>query len=379
MPINVSALSSPESDDRTPEEIAGKVAHDDLAEQPPSEAAAAALSGATNENEDVTAEPAKRARRTKAQLIADAVVPGNDDKVELKDVATGAKIERTWLVALEMVRDKKAEFADKGMKYAMLKHDQQKVAGAFAQPSEGPASQEPMVAADTGEPSAQTPSPATDVSGQPLAPEGAEVGDEVIIGVDTYYVGHGKVIVDGLVGDEGEIIQPRRRWQRELGAGPDGPWESRLLVQTVSAHPQAGPIQEPSVPIEQAEAKLAVEQAISPPQNGKADLDAQTERLPRTVEEVEPGTLKIGTGMLDKIGLPDYSSLQIGPITMSRTVQDDGRRHTETVKGRQVTVITAAVEAFEELDNTIEFVGARFRGQLQSFLEATGALKQPVA
>jgi hypothetical protein len=37
------------------------------------------------------------------------------------------------------------------------------------------------------------------------------------------------------------------------------------------------------------------------------------------------------------------------------------------------------VESFEEMDNTLEFISARFRGQLQSFLEATGALNQPVS
>jgi hypothetical protein len=107
MPINPNALSGAQPEPSEPEEAA----------QPAAE------------------EAPKRTRRTKAQMIADAVVPADDEKVELKDAGTGAKIERTWLVALEMVRDGKAEFADKAMKYSMLKHDQQKSASAFEQPA----------------------------------------------------------------------------------------------------------------------------------------------------------------------------------------------------------------------------------------------------
>jgi hypothetical protein len=37
------------------------------------------------------------------------------------------------------------------------------------------------------------------------------------------------------------------------------------------------------------------------------------------------------------------------------------------------------VEGYELLENTVEYVAKRFRGQLFSFLAATGAIKQPVA
>src|ERR1044072_8706972 len=114
MPINPNALSSPEPD-----------------EQPPSEAAAASLAGVTNENEDPSAqvtdqashdvpgEPAKRTRRTKAQMIADDV-PAPAWPFEVKDSGTGATVTRPWAEAVELVKADAAEFVDKSLKYAVL-------------------------------------------------------------------------------------------------------------------------------------------------------------------------------------------------------------------------------------------------------------------
>src|ERR1044072_6503427 len=108
MPINPNALSSPEPD-----------------EQPPSEAAAASLAGVTNENEDPSAqvtdqashdvpgEPAKRTRRTKAEMIADAGVPAPDSPVEIKDSGTAARVTPPWAEAVELVKVDAAEFVDK--------------------------------------------------------------------------------------------------------------------------------------------------------------------------------------------------------------------------------------------------------------------------
>jgi hypothetical protein len=354
MPINPNSLSSPEPDDHTPDEIADKVEHDDLAEESQVDPQTPGTS------EEIAQETqSKRTRRTKKQMTADAVVPADDEVVLIKDVGTGAKLERQWLVALELVRGGQATFADKAMNYAMAKYDEQK------KNPEQLGAQEP---AETDVPSDPTPAlEPTVASGMLAAPEGAALGDQVVIGAETYTVGHQNTLVKGQVtAGSGEIVVPKRIWQRELGAGPEGPWMSRVL----SSEPD-----EPTVPVEQAEEKLVVEQAS----NGKADIDVVPERIPHTVDEIAPGTFKVGTGMLEKIGLPNYSSLQIGPLTLSRTVQDDGRRTKTTVNGREATVIAAVVESFEEMDNTLEFISARFRGQLQSFLEATGALNQPVS
>jgi hypothetical protein len=276
-------------------------------------------------------------------MIADAVVPADDEQVDLRDSGTGAKIQRPWLVALELVRDGKAEFADKAMKYAMQKYDQQKAAPAFEQDGAAfPVDEEARATSRSGEASAV----------DSIPPE-AEVGDEVCVGADVFRVGHGRVLTKSPVSVDGEIVHAKQRWQR----GPDDEWRS-------SAAPE----------------KVAVP-AAPPETNGKGDeVEVRTEQLPHTQEAQADGTIKIGTGVLEKIGMPDYSSFQVGPITISRTVYDDGRRHTVTFDdGREGEVITAAVEGFEVLDNTIEFIAKRFRGQLVSFLEATGSLKQPVS
>jgi hypothetical protein len=143
-------------------------------------------------------------------------------------------------------------------------------------------------------------------------PPDAQLGDEVRVGAETLRVGYDRALTNSPVADaNGEVIRPARRWQRELGAGLDGPWQQTPL--TVIGEPR--PILEKSdVPLEKDS------------QNGNG-VTVQTERLPREMEELDDGSIKIGTGILEKIGLPDYSSLQfLGPITISRAIKDDGRR-----------------------------------------------------
>jgi hypothetical protein len=315
-------------------------------------------------------EPPKRTRRSKAQMIADAVVPADDAPTAIKDLGTGAKIERPWAEAVALVKDGKAEFVDKSLKYAVMKAEQQAAAPAFAgEPSSaqtpfgGDGQDHPAPATDAfGRPSpeqleaAQLP---TDGSGQMVAPEGAEHGDEVRIGTETYRVGPGGTLVKGVVD-----APAKRRWQRELGAGANGPWESVVVGSSQNGN---------------GEPAFAL-----PQESALAELNIETERLPRTVEPVDgdDGVLKwkIGNGILEKIGMPNYSSFQIGPISISRMVVDDGRRTVVPLaNNRQGEVPTAVIEAFETIDNTVEFIAARFRGQLMSFFQATGAIQQPVS
>lgn len=355
MPIKPDAFSSPE-----PEPA------------PPSDAAAAALVGVTNENEDPssTPEPPKRTRRTKAQMIVEAVVPADGELVDVKDVATGAKVQRTWRDAVTLVKSGAVEFADKAMKYSLQKEEQIAAQSAFEQPAAG-ADTQPVATENIEQPQ---PAPSANV------PPGAKLGDEVCVGSETMRVGHGGVLTNSPVADaNGEVIRPARRWQRELGAGPDGAWQQTPL--TVIGDPR--PIfDKPETQPEQTYHH-----------NGNADVapDApapvvQTERLPREMEDLGDGVIKIGTGILEKIGMPQVeqfasaSQFQVGPITLSRLVYDDGRRTTFTFDdGREGEIITAAAEGFELLDNTCEYIAKRFRGQLYSFLAATGAVKQPVA
>jgi hypothetical protein len=286
MPINPSALSSPDPDDAAKER---QDASDYVAE--------------TQQREEQ--EQPQRKRRTKAELIADAVVPAADAQIEVKDSGTGARIKRPWPEAVALVKGGQAEFVDKSLKYAVLKMEQ------------------------------------------------------------TLRVGHGGVLTTSPVAVNGEVVRPRRRWQRQLGAGSNGPWESTLL-RTDS--------DEPNKTTEWVDLGEPVNQ------NGHGDGPVvQTERLPAEVERVSELMWKVGTGILEKIGLPDYSSLQIGPISASRMVVDDGRRSEVTIGDRKALVPTAVIEVFREAMDVTEYIARHQRGELVSFLESTGALRQPVS
>jgi len=331
MPINPNALGAPQPDPQA--DVAPGLSETEAAEQ-----------------QAADEQPKQRKRRTKAELIADAVVPADDAPIEIKDAGTGAKVQRPWAEAAALVKAEQAEFVDKGLKYALLKYEQQGEQSAFEQP--------PSAEQITAVEQAKDDAPAGSV------PPEAALGDEVVVGVDVYRVGNGGVLTSSPIADsDGNIVKPKRRWQRELGSGLNGPWESRVLTQTSDPRPvfdKASPAPEAA-------------------SNGHPDVTVETVRQPHEIEEIAPGAFKVGTGILEKIGLPDYSSMQVGPLTMSRIVHDDGRRSTVMAGSREVEVVTAAVEMFDLMDDTIEYIARQFRGHLISFLEATGALKQPVS
>jgi len=310
----------------------------------------------------------KRKRRTKAELIADAVVPADDALIEIKDAGTGAKVQRPWVEAVALVKAEQAEFVDKGLKYALLKLEQIRSAAAFSDTGEDPAHPEPVLADDL--PPAEREAAYADKgleSHSTSVPPEAALGDEVVVGVDVYRVGNGGVLTSSPVADsEGNIVKPKRRWQRELGAGHNGPWESRVLTQTSDPRPvfDGSPASAPEAD-----------------QNGKGsgEVTIESERQPVEIERVGQLEWKIGTGILEKIGLPDYSSLQVGPITASRMAIDDGRRTTVMVGDREARIPTAVIEVAREACDIVEYIARAQRGELVSFLESTGALKQPVS
>jgi hypothetical protein len=309
MPIKPESLPSPEPDPIPPQDASGGVP----------------TSG-------VSAEQPKRTRRTKKQMVADAVIPGDSEMVEVKDLNTGAKIQRNWRDAVSLVQSGAVEFTDKAMKYALEKEEQIAAQGAFqGEPAETPLSQAEADRAIAVE-NIEQPQPAPSAN----VPPDAQLGDEVRVGSETLRVGYDRALTNSPVADaNGEVIRPARRWQRELGAGPDGPWQQTPLTM----------IGEPRPILEKSDAPIEKDS-----QNGNG-VTVQTERLPREMEELDDGSIKIGTGILEKIGLPDYSSLQLGPITISRTIKDDGRRTSVTFDdGREGEVITAAVEGYELLD-----------------------------
>jgi hypothetical protein len=295
-------------------------------------------------------------------MVADAVIPGDSEMVEVKDLNTGAKIQRNWRDAVALVQSGAVEFTDKAMKYALEKEAQQS--------SEQPVPDQPVATENI-----EQPIPGGDEvpAGVPSAnvPPDAQLGDEVRVGSETLRVGYDRALTNSPVADaNGEVIRPARRWQRELGAGLDGPWQQTPLTM----------IGEPRPILEKSDAPIEKDS-----QNGNG-VTVQTERLPREMEELGDNLVKIGTGILEKIGMPQVeqfasaSQFQVGPITASRTIFDDGRRTPITFDdGREGEVITAVVEGYELLENTVEYVAKRFRGQLFSFLAATGAIKQSVA
>jgi hypothetical protein len=318
-------------------------------------------------------EAPKRTRRTKKQMVADAVIPGDSEMVEVKDLNTGAKIQRNWRDAVSLVQSGAVEFTDKAMKYALEKEAQQSSEGSISPPGTPPAEQiagttssfldpQPVATENIEQPQ---PAPSANV------PPDAQLGDEVRVGSETLRVGYDRALTNSPVADaNGEVIRPARRWQRELGAGLDGPWQQTPLTM----------IGEPRPILEKSDAPIEKDS-----QNGNG-VTVQTERLPREMEELGDNLVKIGTGILEKIGMPQVeqfasaSQFQVGPITASRTIFDDGRRTPITFDdGREGEVITAVVEGYELLENTVEYVAKRFRGQLFSFLAATGAIKQSVA
>jgi hypothetical protein len=311
MPINPSALSASEPD-------------------PPASAG----------DETAAQEGQKRKRRTKAEMIAEAVVPADADLVDIKDANTGAKVQRRWREAVGLVATGAAEFADKAMKYSAIKYDQQQEQ-------------------NQGEPHDGAPSDPSSVEAQPKSeniPPEAEVGDEVRIGADVFRVGHGGVLTSGPISVDGKTVPPKRTWQRELGTGGKGPWE---VVQT---HPVPDAIQ------------AETNGHGSEPPVAPAALPAGVE-----IEQIGAGAWKVGTGILEKIGLPDFSSLQVGPISASRVALDDGRRTTVTIGDREASIPTAVVEVAREAMDIVEYIARHQRGELVSFLESTGALKQPVS
>jgi hypothetical protein len=216
MPINPSALSSPEPEPTTPQDTSG--------DAPISVPAA-------------DAEQPQRKRRTKAELIAAAVVPAPDALIEVKDAGTGAKVQRRWSEAVALVKANQAEFVDKSLKYAVLKMEQEPVAAssAFAQPaqpSENPAEREVRYTVDgqallkVGEANglvsysdehgertmrvdewellSMSPPPRDGGAASSNVPPDAELGDEVRVGAETMRVGHGGVLTTSPVAVDGE-------------------------------------------------------------------------------------------------------------------------------------------------------------------------------
>jgi hypothetical protein len=303
-------------------------------------------------------------------MIADAVIPGDEDKVEIKMSSTDATVERPFLVAVEMVKDKRSTFVDKQHEYAMLKRDQERtVAEGERPPDAADVISDEDQKADTGIHSGKKLGNA--LTGNFNAPEEASVGDIVEVEGSTYRVGHGNILVQGIVGTpDGETIEPMHFWRYDESAGA---WAATDLKKErirnqqkeegfhdPAAYQTADPYVEK--PIEFKDVKAGVSNRNK----------AKVEREPvGSIEDLGLGVYKVSGGYLEKIGLPDYSSLQIGPTSVTRMAVDDGRRGEFTMgDGRKVMLPLAPIEAQQECFDISEISMRASRQSAINFLES---------
>lgn len=358
------------------------------------------------------AEAPKRRRRTKAEMIADAVVPANDATVEVKFIGTGTKGERTWPEAVVLFREDKIEFIDKTLKYAVEKYEQlatmmptqanaPKLADLVSHwnelqrhldeanltedekqqvESDAELLREQIIAAGGQDPASDEAyaARASDIprhsNGIPLE---AELGDEIMIGGMLRYVGHNNQTsqVRPVHGFTKEPIEAQKRWledgtyvdlakeRTQEKAAQKGFFDSAVTSLTSSAGGAVSMTVSPS-----GASSVSVTPAPTPSKgNG---VTVEREQLPARIEQVDLNVWQVSTGVLEKIGLPDYSSLQIGPIHASRKVLDDGRRTKVQIGKREAEIPTATIEGFREAADVVEFITREVRGQLVDFLEA---------
>jgi hypothetical protein len=325
-------------------------------------------------------------------------VPAPDAQIEVKDAGTGAKVQRPWPEAVALVKAGQAEFVDKSLKYAVLKMEQQPVAAssAFAQPaqpSEDPAEREVRYTIDgqalLKTALEQSDAPTTSSSGRPRTasredgptsgscsrclPRRATAAPAPPTSRPTPSWATRCASVrdparrsrrrahDSPVAVDGEVVKPKRRWQRELGPA------QRALGVDALAH---------RLPTNNDQGRRLASRRSA--QNGHGDGPVvQTERLPAEVERVServegrhrhpredrPARLLLAA---------DRPDLGLAHGRRRRPAQRGDDR------GPQGARADGRVEAFEAMDVT-EYIARHQRGELVSFLESTGALKQPVS
>lgn len=294
----------------------------------------------------------KRKRRTKAEIerdnIAAAVIPGDDDPVTVVMKDTGTPAERPWLVAVEMYRDGKVEL-NKDHQFAVKKIDLEREAAKQGAQAPDPAGdgapaaepqplQEPPAPAPSG-PAAAAFAPQPDAASAVPAPQ-----DKIFVRM----AGANKTHVVSFDPSEWELA----RALVFTGAGEFTEDENERLHQTqLSAGDLPGPIAA-KVPNPQTA------MTITPP----APND----------DAAKPGVWKVSMGYLEKIGLPDYSSLQVGPAAAQHMVIDDGRRQDYDLGDRRVSLPVSVIEGMQKCAQVCEAVMRAERSSMINFLESQG-------
>ena len=349
MPIRRNTFDAPQTDPQEPE------------------APVAAAEPAVLPAED--SKPKTRKRRTKAELIADAVVPADDEEVEIKFESTGSVSKRVWPKAVELVRDGAATFKDASLRYAVEKM------GQPAPPEPAP-STEPHTTGtkpqEAGGPPdgplpVQTDGAMTGAAvGQRVAPDEAEVGDTVIYKGVEYTLGHGHQLVQGQVDVDGKFAAHQTRWEHD----ENGQWFGHSLKKEQVAERAAEPDFYDPEP-------APAESVAAEPDDGVFVKDVQDKLMSapqRTESEVKSigiNTWKITMGFKEKIGLPDYSNLEIGPVSVQRFVVDDGSRQDVDLGGNVVSLPASVIAAAVETSNVAETIMRWQRQSMIDFLSAT--------
>lgn len=376
---------------------------------------------------DGTTAPKKR--RTKKELIAAAVIPADDIKVAIKFKATGTEGDREWPIAVGLVKEGKAEFVDKGLKYAVLKMDQNAEGGGAGAGGSAPAANRKVgekldsletrwVALQAKVDEAKGEQEIRDLSaeaenvreeitslggqdptideayarrekGEPQSlrfpkdgprhvplPDAAEIGDEVVINGSTSYIGHGHTMISASPHNDAGVIEANGRW-----AKTDNGWNyTDLKKERTAARASEEGFHDPAAGDKLEDGNRSITKAASQAagitkdgeKNTQGDLVIQREAVGQGAElvDVNLGLWKVSMGYLEKIGLPDYSSLQIGPASAQRHILDDGRRIVVAMHGREVEIPAVVAEAMQEAAQVCEYVMRAERQAMVNFLEA---------
>lgn len=202
-------------------------------------------------------------------------------------------------------------------------------------------------------------------------PSDAQVGDEVRVGSDTFRVGHGGTLTSSPVSVDGKVLKPHRRWQRELGAGPGGQWQATIVgpeyEEQLAGAGQATDTVTPSVA-----SQLEAQVAESVEKTGEVKPGEARSFTASDLDHVGLNVWRVGSGLLEKIGLPDYSALQVGPITASRqvVVTGDERLQITRENGSVITAPREVVEGILEAGHAVEIAARIIRADALSFIAA---------
>lgn len=319
----------------------------------------------TQPEEEPTGKPPRRRRRSseevRAEKIAKAKVPQDDEEVTVVFKETGATEKRLWPEAVALRRTDKVELNEKH-EFAFLKIEQEEAARRAADDAE-------FDGDEIRVPRGDQPVQAT-IEGAKVTWPWSQLVEHIVVN------GNDNVVFEGdyyprAMGEE------RRRYQAAAAPPPD----PGARVDEPPPVPPASPVGPGDVGAGRVDAD-EIELGPLPAARGEArsEIESMRQETP-VVEQVDTLVWRVGMGYVEKIGLPEYSSLSIGPCTASRHVIDDGRRERYELTGRNgnqiVELPATVVEALREAAQICEVVMRAERQSMINFLEQAKAGAPP--